>query len=121
VTTTRTRRDLIDRALSELGVIAAGQTPSAEDVSAVDQLVDAVCDELSTREIVYIDAPGEPGPDGGEIEPGVFLPLASWLANVAAPDFGAQYSPEVEAALETRLRRITATRPTYQPMQAEHF
>lgn len=121
MTTSRSRRDLIDRALAELGVIAAGQTPSAEDVSAVDQLVDAVCDELSTREIVYIDAPGEVGPSGGEIDPGVFLAVASWLANVAAPDFGGQYSPDIEAALEARLRRITAARPTYQPMQAEHF
>ena len=121
MTTTRTRRDLIDRALSELGVIAAGQTPSAEDVSAVDQLVDAVLDELSTREIVYVDDPGETGPTGGAIEPGVFLPVASWLANVASPDFGGQYSPDIEAALEIRLRRITSARPTFEPMQAEHF
>ena len=118
---TKTRRELVFRALAELGVIAAGQIPSDDDVSAVDALVDGMIDELAGRGTVYIDDPGRLGPAGGNYDPVLFLALGSWLANAAAPDFGSQTSEPAREALEHRMRQITSGLPTYEPLVSEHF
>lgn len=85
--TTKTRRELVDQALANLGILAIGQSVSSEDVSKLDGLVDAVCEKLAGLGIYYVQDQGEPGPSGGEIDAAAFLPLADYLANAAAAAF----------------------------------
>ncbi|EJW11249.1 hypothetical protein A33M_3327 [Rhodovulum sp. PH10] len=85
---TFSRRDLIDQALANLGVLAAGQTPEAEDVDRLDRLVDAVMADLAARDVAWVPYPGELGPLGGEIDPAQFLYLAAILADAGKGAFG---------------------------------
>lgn len=107
--TSFTRRDLIDKALDNLGVLAAGQTPSAEDVAKVDALIDPMVAMLAADEIAYVDAPGEPVAIGGEIDPAQFLALAAVLADEAKCGWGLQADPSfyvLRTQAEERLRRL---------------
>jgi hypothetical protein len=89
----KTRRQLIDQALDNLGVLAAGQTPGDEDVSKIDALIDPMVSDLAARDIAYVADPGQLGPANGEIEPALFLWLAHILAYLATPPFGLQGDP----------------------------
>src|SRR5262245_57147256 len=116
----RTRNDLVNEALMNLGVLAAGQTPAAEDFEAVDGKVEALVAYLEEAEILDIDTIEE-------IEPEWFGPLAVLLADDAALEFGlpgvppSQSNPQpVQAAID-KLRLVTYGRPTYEPLKTEYF
>jgi hypothetical protein len=85
--TTKTRRELVDQALVNLGILAVGQSVSNEDVSKMDVLVDPVCEKLSGLGIYYVQDQGTIGPSGGEFESAAFLSIADYLANAAAAAF----------------------------------
>lgn len=51
---TRTRTDLINEALDNLGVLTPGQDPAPEDSDKVDDKLDALLANLAAREIVYV-------------------------------------------------------------------
>jgi hypothetical protein len=85
--TTKTRRELVNQALANLGILAVGQSVSDEDVSKMDVLVDPVCEKLSGLGIYYVQDQGTIGPSGGEVESTAFLPIADYLANAAAAAF----------------------------------
>jgi len=89
----KTRRQLVDQALDNLGVLAAGQTPADEDVSKIDALIDPMIADLAARDIAYVADAGQPGPANGGVEPAMFLWLAHILAYVATPPFGLQGDP----------------------------
>lgn len=116
---TKTRRDLVYQAHTIL-VSDAGQTPSAEDIQAIDAYVDPVLTSLSIR-VTAIDDFGTPGPDGGDIPISLFLPVARALANAAAPEFGGQTDANLQAQIEKEMLEIVASTPTYAPATAEHF
>lgn len=112
--TFKTRDQLITRALKSLGQLDPGEAPSAEDYATVDDLIDPLVAQLASDEVVYIQ-------DTDAIELEFYLPLARLLANAAGPDFGSPVNQEAKAADEAELRRITATKPTYQVQKAEYF
>ena len=85
--TTKTRRELVDQALANLGILAVGQSVSDEDVSKMDVLVDPVCEKLTELGIYYVQDQGSIGPSGGGFESAAFLPIADYLANAAAASF----------------------------------
>jgi len=122
MTATRTRRDLVTHALGDLGILAAGQDPEAEDFDTVDEHVEPTIAMLTAR-----DLPGIPDIDDiDEIPLEVFLPLAILLADQAASHFGlvgVPAPPGVDPVLEaeTRLREVGYTRPTYEPLRTEWF
>jgi hypothetical protein len=72
----RTRVDLINNAAERLGVLASGQTLSAEDSANIDQHLDPLIAYLNTHAIVTI-------PNANAIPAGMFLALADMLANEA--------------------------------------
>lgn len=111
---TKTREDLIARALTELGKLVAGQNVEEEDEQTVDDLVDPLLQQLSIDGVVYIGNPDA-------IEPEYFLPLARLLANEAGPSFGIPKNEDIKRLDETTLRRLTAGRPTYQPLVVDYF
>lgn len=83
----KTRVQLINQCLTNLGVIAEGQSITADLVSKMDTIVDPAIATLAHLEIYYVQDAGEIGPTGGEIEDSAYLPLADWIANKACSGF----------------------------------
>lgn len=83
----KTRPELINQALVNLGVIAFGQSVSAEDVQKMDTIIDPALAELTDLDIYYVSDAGEIGPTGGAFEDSAFLSLAAYVANAACAAF----------------------------------
>jgi Tfp pilus assembly protein PilW len=112
---TKTRNDLVNQALRNLGVLAAGQTADAEDFQAADGHVDQVIASLSARDIVTVD------------DDDWFDPLAVLVADDAAMEFGlpgvpaSSSDPNPVLDAENRLRLMVRGRPTYEPLKVDYF
>jgi hypothetical protein len=79
----KTRAELVNRALSNLGALPAGQTANNEEYNQVDALVIPVVDSLSARDIYYVA-------DATSIPDEAFVQLGHCLAWACAAEFGAQ-------------------------------
>lgn len=117
--TSKTRRELVLRALDVLGVSAVGQAPAAEDYSAVDAQVDAVISGLAALDIVYVG-------NTDDIPVEWFNPLANILAFALCVDFGVGDTEKtalatLDAQAKSDLRFMNRGRPTGQRMTAEYF
>ena len=118
--TTRTRNDLVNEALANLGILAAGQNAADEDFEAVDGKVDALVAWLEAVDIIDID-------DIDAIQPQWFSPLAVLLADEAALMFGLpgiphpQGEPDPTIVAIDKLRLTTYGRPTYERLKADYF
>lgn len=110
----KSRQELIERALEELGVKAAGVTPSADDVEVIENEIDPVMSDLSTREVYQWGDPDEFDEDA-------FVHLALILANSKARVFGAAYDEGVRLRCEARLRQLQLTVLSGQTQTAEYF
>jgi hypothetical protein len=111
---TKTRSQLKERAAKDLGIIEPGETLSAEDEETFDGLVDPLIAQLSLDNIVYIQ-------DDDAIEVAYFLPLARLLANIAGPDFGSPINEEAQKKDENTLRRLSASKPSFEALKVEDF
>jgi hypothetical protein len=117
---TKTRNDLVNQALRNLGVLAAGQTADAEDFQAADGHIDQVIASLSARDIVTVD-------DDDAIPAEWFDPLAVLVADDAAMEFGLAGVPASPGAAnpvlsaENSLRLMVRGRPTYEPLKVNYF
>lgn len=76
----RTREQLIARVLKDLGVLAAGQSPSDEDRAEIDDLIEPVCAKLFADTVAKVT--------GDEIDDAIYLPLAAVLCEAALVPFG---------------------------------
>lgn len=118
--TTKTRADLVDQALRNLGVLAAGQSPAQEDYNAVDDHIDAVFASLESREIVSVG-------DDSQIPVEWFTPLSIILADDAAIEFGlpgvppSPSRPDPVGWAETKLRELTYSRATGEQQTSDYF
>jgi hypothetical protein len=110
----KTRIDLANRALVKLGVFGSGQSPDAEDTETVDGVFESMSETLSAQSVYDIV-------DEDDIELAAFEWLADYLAYLVAPDFGKPTDDGLRQRAEFMLRRITASRPTYQVVKAEYF
>jgi hypothetical protein len=118
----RTRTELAERALSALGVLAAGQSPAVEDVTLIDGLIEPMLATLAAREVVD-------GIDPDLVPDEHFVELGLILAERAAVDFGvAAGDPENPATIafkaakaEMDLRVMNRSRPTYQALEVEYY
>lgn len=90
------------------------QAPSTEELETIGMYVDPLVEQLSVDSIVTI-------PDVEEIQDEYFLPLARLLANVAGPRFGAALNTDAKESDERALRRLSASRPTYETLKSEYF
>jgi hypothetical protein len=107
----------VHRALKNLGVLPAGQSPSPEEFNSVDDLVDAMIEDLLGRDIVFIE-------DADVIEDRYFLALGNVLAGHAAAEFGMQNDQAIAARMikgEKDLEIITSTRPTYNVLEVQAY
>lgn len=112
--TSKTRAQLIERALKSIGALEPGEAPSAEDSDTIDGLIDPLIAQLAEDGIVLISDPDM-------IDLDVFLPFARLLANAAGPDFGSPINEQAKAMDEQTLRRLTANKPTGETLKAVYF
>ena len=113
----KTRRDLCDRALDNLGVLDAGQSAEVEDLASVDSFVETTIDDLRERDVFYF-------PDTEEFDSSVFEDLAVCLASNARHKFGLAGDPRLPASAlnaEKNLRIKSAQGPTYQTAKTVYF
>lgn len=110
----KTREELVNRALQKLKVLAAGQTPAAEDYAVVDNDLEPVLSDLSAREIY-------PFGDPDNIEDEAFVHLADILANSVAADFGREPSETVRIMAENRLRVLNREILSGQTLKVDYF
>jgi hypothetical protein len=93
----KTRRELIDLVLDNLGVLVPGQSPGDEAVSRVDGIIDPSFATLAALGIAYVADAGTPDPpDGGEIDDAIFIPLGDWVAWQVAGGFNLSDSPSLK-------------------------
>lgn len=106
-----TREDLIALVLQNLGVLASGQSPSAEDRETVNLRVDRKLSELGRREIFV-------GLDADKLDDAVFLYVADILTFACTSPFGiagakrdelGKVAAEAEAMLKGMARQFEPT------------
>jgi hypothetical protein len=112
--TTKTRAQLVTRAAQKGMLIAAGQSLEAEDQALIDAAVDGVLADLNARNIVTVA-------DESAIEIELFEWLADILYETSAPDFGKPRDYDKILFAEQRLNAINMARPTYEPLEVDHF
>lgn len=111
---TKSRQELIERALEELGVKAAGVTPSADDVAVIESEIDPVMGDLATREVWQWG-------DGDEFDEDAFVHLAKLLANSKARVFGVAPDETVRLMCESRLRQLSLQTLSGQPQTVDYY
>lgn len=111
----KTRAELVNRALQEVGAKAAGQPAAAADVQTMDDAVDSVMDSLSTRGIYQWGDPDQ-------IDDDAFEHLAICIAHSRRRVFGTE-APTLEDKLlaERDLRALQQTTLSGQRQQVEWF
>lgn len=112
--TSKTRDQLIQRALKEIGALLPGEAPAAEDYATINDCIDPLIAQLDADTIILIQDPDA-------IDLNVFLPLARLLANVAGPEFGAPINDNAKVRDEAILRRISSSKPTYLPLRVDYY
>lgn len=114
---TKTREDLVKKALKNLGVLPQGQTAGVEEYNQVNDLIDSMIEDLVGRDIVFIE-------DVDAIEDKFFLSLAHVLAGFSLSEFGMQNDAALTARAikaEQDLQRIFAERPTYDILEVQAY
>ena len=113
----KTRSDLIYRALRNLGVLPQGQTPASEEYQSVSDVLDSLVVELRERDVVLIS-------DIDVLDDKFFLPMGMILANAVKDEFGAGADQMLEAKaaqVEGKLRRLEAQSYTRKPLEVNYF
>lgn len=114
---TKTRTDLVHRALKNLGVLPQGVNPSAEEYTSVNDLIDPMVEELSAKDIYYLQ-------DANAIPDEAFSPLGNILASACRAEFGmAKDAAIVSLGLkgEVDLQKIQSLRPTFAIQNAVYY
>lgn len=112
--TAKTTEELVAQALANLGVLEAGQAPSDEDASTVENYVPATLASLSAKGIVSVD-------DEDAISLEFFLPIAVLLAQDCAHEFGQPVDEKAKARAELDLRIMTRGQPTGEQQTTDYF
>jgi hypothetical protein len=109
----KNRSDLINQALTNLGILVPGQSISDDLVTKMDGIVDPAVAMLAALEIYYVQDAGEAGPPtGGDIDDAAFLPLADYIANAACAAFNLAADTKMQAlSLIAESKLITLSAP----------
>jgi hypothetical protein len=126
----RSSADLVTEALSNLGVLAAGQPIDPEDFNWVNEKLDSIYRKIAGLEIIYIS-------DANNIPGAWFSDLADIVAGECASKFGLvgqEFMDKVNKGLggagsvpigagtaAMSLKIMTRGRPTYEVMRMQNF
>lgn len=102
-----TRAQLIDAVLSEMLVLPAGETASAEDAAKVEERFESTFSSLRARAICDVVDGGDSPSVGGNIEDELYDQLIVILAQICGPTFGKLRSEGVIEQAERKLELIT--------------
>ena len=117
---TKSRNDLVYQALANLGVLAAGQTPSREDYDTVDGHIDQALASLDARDILTVD-------DDNAIPAEWFSALSVIIADDASMEFGLAGVPASSSSkdpvgdAENDLRLMVRGKPTGEVQRTEYY
>lgn len=113
----KTRAEFRRQVLWNLGVLAAGQEPEAEDATRID-------DGASTA-LAWLEKAGVYGGQfeyvNDDIADAAFMPLSRFVANEIGPVYGIAYSEAAREAAEGQLERAFSSGPTYGTLRAVFF
>jgi hypothetical protein len=118
----KTRAELINQCLTNLGVIAEGQSIDADLVQKMDTIVDPAIAELAELDIYYVQDAGTQGPSDGAIEDSAFLSVASYIANAACAAFNLPADQKLQALAtlaEQKLRTLAAPARTLRTLRVD--
>lgn len=118
----KSRAELINQCLTNLGVIAQGQSIEADLVLKMDGFIDPAVALLSSLAIYYVQDAGSLGPTDGAIEDEAFLPLADWIANKACSAFNLPADAKMQALAmiaEGNLRTIGSPARTLRTLRVD--
>ena len=116
------RSELINQCLTNLGVIAQGQSISADLVTKMDGVIDPTIAELANLAIYYVQDAGSVGPVDGAIEDSAFLSLAAYIANAACAAFNLPADQKMQALAliaESKLRTLAAPARTLRTLRVD--
>lgn len=111
---TRTTNQMVNRALSIIGVASIGNSVSAEDYELAAEAFETLMLELEARHIVYI-------PNREEIDLRYFEPLAQLLAQRVSADFGAAQDMQKIALNESLLLQMTPVTSIFSSGSTDYF
>jgi hypothetical protein len=116
----KTQTELFTRALTKVGAVGSGETPSAEDVAIASGALGPLLAEIAALGVAYVVTSADTAAE--EIPDELFQGLSTLLAMDIAAEFGSP-APADEARQNAMnvLRRITAAGPTYETLQATYF
>lgn len=118
---TKSREQLVLRALRVLGAVPAGQSAEDDDIAKVDDLWEPLMARLNAEKITYhVDAEGNITQldDPSAVEAAQFLDLAILLADAAKGDFGLAALPTDDPVKsEIRLRTIYSVGATQEEFE----
>jgi hypothetical protein len=126
----RTSADLVQRVLSNLGVVTAGQPVEVEDSDTVSQQLDSIFRKLAALELVYIadanNIPGEWFSDvadivTGEVATSFGASTEDYVKLVTRGLGGAGGVPVLAGTAAQSLKLMLRGRPTYEPLRTESF
>jgi hypothetical protein len=118
----KTRAELINQCLTNLGVIAEGQSIDADLVQKMDGIVDPAIAELASLDIYYVQDAGELGPADGAIEDSAFLSVAAYIANAACAAFNLPADQKLQSLAllaEQKLRTLAAPARTLRTLRVD--
>jgi hypothetical protein len=118
----KTRAELVNQCLTNLGVIAQGQSIDADLVIKMDGFIDPAVALLASLNIYYVQDAGTLGPSDGAIEDEAFLPLADWIANKACSGFNLPADTKMQALsmiAENNLRTLSAPARTLRTLRID--
>lgn len=118
----KTRAELINQCLINLGVYAYGQSVSAEDVQKMDAIVNPAVAELAALEIYYVDDAGDAGPSGGVLDDAAFLSISDYVSNCAASAFNLAMDAKLQAKsslAEAKLITLSAPARTKKTLRVD--
>lgn len=114
----KTRQELVLKAISILGIGSVGQDAPADDYSTVDDEVETFFAELYAKDRIYVQIDA--------IEDAWFLPLARMLAERLISDFsiGAEEAADIvrnAVAARADLFRMASVEATYETQRVQFF
>lgn len=118
----KSRAELINQCLTNLGIIAAGQSIDPDLVLKMDGFIDPAVALLASLNIYYVQDAGTLGPSDGSIEDEAFLPLADWIANKACSGFNLPADTKMQTLAmiaEGTLRTIAAPARTLRTLRVD--
>jgi hypothetical protein len=100
--------DIYRKALTLVGAVGAGQTPSAEDISICEASFVPMIAEMAANNDAYIVV--NSNRETRDLDDELFTPLAKMLAHEIAPDFGASSDEGMRSLMLARIRQLKLQR-----------